>query len=42
MTIYIYIYIYIYKDMWVNMEDKEFVKCLIPHWKWERHKKKKN
>jgi len=25
-----------YKDMRVNMEDKEIVKCLISHWKWER------
>ena len=25
-----------YKDMRVNMDDKELVKCLIPHWKWER------
>ena len=24
-----------YKDIRVKMDDKELVKCLIPHWKWE-------
>ena len=24
-----------YKDIIVKMDDKELVKCLIPHWKWE-------
>ena len=24
-----------YKDIRFRMDDKELVKCLIPHWKWE-------
>ena len=24
-----------HKDIIVKMDDKELVKCLIPHWKWE-------
>ena len=24
-----------YEDVRVKMDDKELVKCLIPHWKWE-------
>ena len=24
-----------YKDIRFEMDDKELVKCLIPHWKWE-------
>ena len=24
-----------YKDIIVKIDDKELVKCLIPHWKWE-------
>ena len=31
-----FIWHYKCKDVGVNMEDKELIKCLIPHWKKER------